>query len=216
MVSPTDWDDYYAALGRFMHQFSAMENGLNGYLAQFLALAIVPSDSPKAFLIIRAAVGGQRMAPLRDSMKRILRITRASPQMRDKIDAILDHVGNLQFVRDRLAHNGAILVDRRGKVRVETSNSFTVREFEQLETLYFPIQMLLDMTADLAVIHAAIHATITPHVRPTLDLSGLAELEDALRHVSAWRYKPSQLERVRPKSRAIRPTPKRPQEPSPA
>lgn len=107
-VTPEDWGAYYSALGEFLHEFSRMENSMNAYLAQVLADSI-EIDSLRASLILRAAVGGQRLAPLRDTLKRLLRVTRAPAGTLAYVEVILKHVGDIHYLRDRLMHNGATL-----------------------------------------------------------------------------------------------------------
>src|SRR4051794_4482493 len=98
MSNPSVWDAYFSALGRFMHGFARTEDLLNNTLANFVRQHVGPIR-PNGHEVIRAVLGGQRLAPLKDALKRVLKATRSPTEMRSKVDDLFDQLAQIQFVR---------------------------------------------------------------------------------------------------------------------
>ncbi len=58
-------------------------------------------------------------------------------------------MGEIQEVRDRIAHYGARLEPQIGKGWISSDNLIGAREMMQVETFHFKVQDLIDMSDDL-------------------------------------------------------------------
>ena len=198
-VFKIDWDAYYDALGRFMHQFAHTEDELNRIIKDFVVkvLKLTPSNQ-----IIAAIVGGMRIAASRDMLKRLLRVTRKSQEVKDKVDHVLAQLGEIHYMRDRIAHNESYpSLAKAGNF--ETTNQMQIRETEQMDWISFNPQILLDMAADLERIPYLIEITLASAAereRHATMAKTVGDRQQVLDPRSRpWRYKPSQLEKTGPK-----------------
>lgn len=227
------WAEYFSALGRLMHSFARVEDNLNLTLALMAEELVFP---PKYYMppiaeserltaqamlkgqreaslsiqrraVLQAIVAGQRVAPLRDTIKRLLRVIGAEDSMRIEVDRILAHLSEIQFMRDRLAHNAAVPDMRNKEGWFGTSNQHTVRENEQWEIIYFKPAMLSDMARDLDVMPDLLYDCLHPEEHKLLmadphynKLMSSSEMQTFLADRNGpWHYKPSQLRREGPK-----------------
>jgi hypothetical protein len=203
-----DWDQYYSALGRFMHEFGVTEDEINRVIQDFVIFDQLRLPVEKQ-LVAYAVLGSQRIATARDTLKRLLRVANAGDEVRVEIDRVLSQLGEIQFFRDRIAHAGAF-PDISAAGRFVMTNQAAARETDQIEWISFTPQMLLDMAADLERMPYLIQMGLaSPEERNRH--AGMAETaEDRLAVLDPpsrpWRYKPAQLVRTGPK---YEPTPPR-------
>ena len=211
-----NWDAYYAALGRFMHEFAVAEEEINRIIQDFVIFDQLALPINKQ-LIAKALLGGFRLAAAKDMLKRLLRVTEASSDVRCKINRILDHLGEIHYMRDRLAHNGAFPSMERAGWFV-TTNQIQVREVDQMDWIAFTPDMLMDMAFDLDRIPYLIGITLAPQDERERHAS-LATTEEERSmilepHKQPWRHKPSQLVKTGPKYERI--PPRRDHQPQPS
>lgn len=215
MASGNEWDDYFYYLGAFMHEFSRMENDVNAILSEYIAeqLSVGAKDTRQKD-ILKAATGGMRFANLRDTLKRVMRAAGANQDQMDGVSDVLSHLGDIQHVRDKLAHNGATLATNSdANTVVETDNVFTANERDKREVVQFPISVLSDLAHDSDIGPVCLYAKLAPSGAEAIkDAMAQPHYEPFLRgEPPAWRYKPSSLTRRRPsKATTLRKSPSLP------
>lgn len=204
IVVPTAlWTSYYDALGRFMHEFAALENGLNTSLLVYLTKRLKVMDTQGNRDVLVAMLGGMRVTALRDTVKRLLRVTDAEDEVVKEIDSLFEQLGEIRYIRDRLAHNGA-LPDKRDKEGwFYTSNNITIRDPGDADAVYFKPEHLLDMASDLSRLNRRFDAVFTFPGSLEALRAQYAGIKDGDQHFqnylkelyAPWLYSPSKLKR---------------------
>lgn len=96
------------------------------------------------FEVSKAVLGGMRMAALKDTVKRLLRVFRASEAEIAAINQVFAQLGDIQFLRDRLAHHWTRPTEEDGSWR--NDDFVNVRELSKLTPacleLYEPLTLL--------------------------------------------------------------------------
>lgn len=131
------WTAYYAALGRLMHEFAKAEENMSIHLLEEASkLTMGRSDVLKSIAI------SMRAASLKDAIKRILRIVNSPQQTIHEVEQIFNQFGQIQFLRNLLAHHSAVpnMENKAGYFVV--SNISEVRERTSEEIVYFKIDTL--------------------------------------------------------------------------
>lgn len=182
---------YCAASGRFFHAYTAMEHELN--LAIFAAVTRMTKRQKRKEVLL-AVLGGQRMSPAKDTIKRLLRATKANPKRVSFVDQLFAQLGEIQFFRDRLAHNLTTLTDDEPH-KFMNMNFAGIRELEKFEDIVFDVDALDSATNDLYAMRALVGQFFSHYLR-----DGSA----AVPALPTWQYKPSMLIRDRLKSRGNR------------
>jgi hypothetical protein len=189
--------DYFSMLGRFIHEFGRTEDLLNRIVHRFLAQQL-NAQHPAALQTIQGVLGGMRVKMSSDIIKRTLRTSGASHGMRDEADRILNQLGEIHYVRDRLAHNAAY-PDAKKPGWFRTDNHITVRENEKADVRSFKLEALANMVADLERIPDLLERALFPETIRITD----EELSDDPNHAknvdalnAPWRYTLSQLSRT--------------------
>jgi hypothetical protein len=221
VIPPALWEEYYASLGRFMHMFSRAEVDLNATLSNYLSQRLLPKSQFTDSFLLKAILGGQRVKPLIDTLKRALFVSTPHPNVASAqllsqyekryldVSNVLSQLSEIHFLRDRLAHNGAS-PDMANKDGWFCSNNIiTVREYDDIDLIYFKPQTLLNAARDLTFIPDRLLWAIDPDLFATISAHpGVSDhVNDAL---APWHYKPSQLRREGPKyhpNRKSRPRP---------
>jgi hypothetical protein len=218
------WARYFSALGRFFHVYTRTESALNATISNFINERIGPKKNKRNSALIAAILGGSRFAGSRDTLKRLLRITHSPKTTQDEVQRIFLQLGEISFFRDRIAHNFTIPTSIDGpETWFGIDNSLTSREFEQLETLCFTPEILMDMAYDLFRIPDMLSFVLNEEGKEFVQHYADG-LEDSLIRQSAreylvrlhepWRYKASQLKRTGPKHVRSSQRPAVPPEPS--
>lgn len=180
-----------------MDAFAAMENDLNGLLIEFLQDRTGVNDGA----IWSATIGGMRLKPLKDTFNRVLRAVNAPNQDCAEVAKVLSQMGEIQFLRDKLAHNAAWAEIRDGEWWFGTTNLKTARERDQIELIFFRTETLRAATRDLERAHTLIDRVLNKafwqEVDETIERENL-EPEDHIR-LGPWHYRPSMLAREGPK-----------------
>jgi hypothetical protein len=198
--------DYYNTLGRFIHQFGRTEDLLNKVVHRLLVQQL-NARHPAALQTTQGVLGGMRVKMLSDTINRTLSVSGAAFALRADAKGVLDHLGEIHYFRDRLAHNAAYPGEGGKEGWFYTNNNITIRENEKADVIWFKLEALNNITADLARVPDMLERILFPEQTRIIDeqLSddpNHAERVAALR--SPWRYTLSQITRVRPRSR---PTP---------
>src|SRR3954454_6243176 len=140
---------YYGVLGRFIHYFSNAERAVNQAIEDILqdvfsptfVRGLYPEPNAARDRVLRAITGSLRLASARDTLKRLLRVLQAPQNVTDEIDAVLNQLGEIHYLRDRIAHDGVGW--RRDKQDwFTTSNYYGSREHDRVETISFKIEAL--------------------------------------------------------------------------
>jgi len=149
--------------------------------------------------VLLAVLGGQRMATLKDTIKRLLRATKANKKRVAYADSIFKQLGEIQFFRDRLAHHITVRTDKPDTW--ENMNFAAVREVSKIEDIRFTLATLAAASSDLHTIRRCCGDLFNHYLR-----KGSESVPDE----PAWGYKPSMLIRDLPISRDSRKRPPRP------
>ncbi|WP_314950974.1 hypothetical protein [Bradyrhizobium cosmicum] len=157
---PRIWDDYYYALGKFIHMFARTEDSLHAVAANFLSARFVARDVQDAFAI-RAVMGPIGISAISDTLKRLLRVTKAPAPRQKDLAFVLNHLSVITTLRNRLAHNAGY-PDLNNRGWFSTSNSTAIREIEKNNNLHFSTQMLLDAASDVELIANVVHGIMEP------------------------------------------------------
>jgi hypothetical protein len=205
-------DRYYAALGRLMHFFGAAEEALAALIKDFVFHELdVDRQGTQADDVIKALTGGMRVSMLRDTIKRLMRVTGTPDAVVTEVNSTFEQLGEIHFFRDRVAHHGTSEL-RDG--RFVTSTDITAKEIENAEWLGFTPELLIDMAYDVHRIPDYLDDLLTG-LRPFYN-----DPDQLQRHIAelrpTWRYKPSALVREGLKSPQSRGSQKRQPKPSEA
>ncbi|MDP9415511.1 MAG: hypothetical protein M3Q08_15815 [Pseudomonadota bacterium] len=175
---------YQLALGQFVDAYGRTENALSHYLSRFVA-GCFGSHTEQGLALAKAIIGSQRIGQLSETMKRTMRVAKHDAGYQDELAKTLDHLGAIHSIRDRIVHQGAMPEFYEGKWRVRNTNVSQIREAHQEEEIFFTIEDLESMTADLALVQLKIRIALFR--RHPGDLAMLQALQQP------WRYKPSEL-----------------------
>ena len=95
-------------------------------------------------------------------MMRMLRVGDADPTMIAEVKRIFDQVGEIQYMRDRIAHNAAYpnFTDKEGWF--STTNHYTAHEGDKISLVMFKPTMLLNMVRDLEAIPPLLERALDP------------------------------------------------------
>jgi len=97
---------YFLALGEFNTAYTGIEHHFTCCIKNTLSRQM--RDDKNEWLI-NAVVGSMRMAAAKDTIKRILRVQSAPPSRRALVDKAFAHLGEIEWFRNRLAHNATLL-----------------------------------------------------------------------------------------------------------
>ena len=144
-----------------MHAFARVESHINLELNNFVLIKI-GLRQPGGDLIIDAILGAARIAVLMDTIKRLLRVTKASNATKEEMDSIFSHLGEINFLRDAIVHNAAYPAIYDGPGLHFTSNAYGVREAEKAMMIIFRLTDLQNLTRDLEVMQERISRCSLP------------------------------------------------------
>ena len=183
-------EDHYSALGKFFWHFGRLEQILKQevYMMVFGSL----KHEPGSYAIARSVVKLATVGPAMGALKHILKVIETPPDVRDEVERILKQVTEIQYLRDRLAHNFSRVdvSNREGWFCV--NNQITAKDSEQLEAVYFKTETLNNMVHDLSAMPLLLSLALRPE-----DYEPDAFTQNGLSRT--WRYKPSQLKKTGPR-----------------
>ena len=168
-----------------------MEHELN--LAIFAAVTRMTKRQKRKEVLL-AVLGGQRMSPAKDTIRRLLRATKANAKRTGFVDKLFAQLGEIQFFRDRLAHNLTTLTE--GEPHLFINMNFAgIRELEKFEDIVFDVDALEAATLDLYAMRALVGQFFNHYMR---------DGSSAVPSLPPWHFKPSMLIRDRLISRGSR------------
>jgi hypothetical protein len=179
-----EYTTFCANSGAFFHCYTALEHELT--LHVFTVVTRFTNDNRLPVML--AVLGGQRMSPVKDTIKRLLRATNANKKRTQWVDGIFQHLGEIQFFRDRLAHHFTRMTDETDVW--ENMNFAGVRERSKLEDIRFHVSILAAATGDLWQMRVLAESLFSHHIRK-------AGQSRATPPPPTWLYKPSMLVRDR-------------------
>jgi len=182
-------------LGEFHYAYTALEYELN----ITIYATVTRLSKGRNGRVLVAVLGGQRMSPAKDTIKRLLRATKASDKKIAFVDALFHQLGEIQFFRDRLTHNFTSMSKDDPNIWVNM-NFAGVRDVFQVEDISFHLSTLSAATIDVWWMREVIGPLFNHYVRRG---SG------ATPELPTWRYTPAMLTRERPNKKRSRPPRKR-------
>jgi len=96
----------FLALGEFNTAYTGVKHHFTCCIKNTLSRQM---RDEKHKWLINAVVGSMRMAAAKDTIKRILRVQSAPPSRRALVDKAFAHLGEIEWFRNRLAHNATLL-----------------------------------------------------------------------------------------------------------
>jgi hypothetical protein len=199
-------EEYYEVLGEFMDMFATIEDGMNFILLDFLSRRLRWVGQEDDDRLLRAVLGGMRVAAMRDTLKRVLRVSDATEATREEVDKVLSHLGDIHWFRDRIAHCSADIEWHEGVWRYSFTNRYTVRELDQLDVIGFDLKHLRRMTYDLETIILRLLKVFNPEFLERANIEwrkdrpeDQSEFPSEAKLRRPWRYKPSELRKEGPR-----------------
>lgn len=165
-------DAYLLALGRFVHEFAAIEGRISfelGYLADVSFGAGI------------ALVSGVRAAQTMGLINRLLEATERLGE-KERLSPAFAQLGHINAMRNSLLHHGAEPDSEAGVVVYKVGHTH-----ERTEVRRISVSMLDNMTHDLEII--GLHLLYT-HIQHDPESKSEAWFQNELR--VPWRYKPPQ------------------------
>ena len=175
------------ASGRFFHAYTALECELND--AVYAAITRFTKHKTRTRVLL-AVLGGQRMSAAKDTLNRLLRATNANPKRLEFARALFHQLGEIQFLRDRLAHSITTVSDDNPPQFINM-NFVNIRELSKFEDITFDVDVLEAATLDLYAMRGMARKLVNHYV---------GKGSQAVPKLPAWHYKPSMLTRDRPLS----------------
>jgi hypothetical protein len=182
-------------VGEFHLSFTALEHELS-----CVVFAAVTRLSSKRRDVLLAVLGDQRMAQLKETIKRLMRATKATEKRQGFVDAFFLQVGEIQFFRNRLSHYLTVMSDYNPECWVNM-NFTGISEREKMEDLHFNLFAIKAASLDLQEMRPLVALFFNHYLR-----SGSTRLPQ----LPSWQYKPSMLVRDHPISSESRRQRKRP------
>jgi len=191
---PDNFREYYLRLGELHHQYTDLEHH---FTCTVRVVVTQKMAGPEQNAIAYAVLGGMRINPLKDTIKRLLRVLQAPKANRDAVDKVFSHLGDIQFLRDRLTHH-LTRPSADGRAGVWVNSDFAgVRELEKSTELEFKLDALSAASADLHALKWYIDDLFNDYVTWA---EGFPQKPFDPDGIPAWQYKPSMLIQHRPKS----------------
>jgi hypothetical protein len=179
---------FFRLLGELHHSYTALEHELTC----LVYVAVTRLESRDDAVV--AMLGGQRMSPLKDTIKRLLRVTNADADRVTYVDRLFSHLGELQFFRDRLTHYLTVMSEDNPECWI-IMNFTGIKEREKMEDIHFNLFALHAAAFDLRAMRLL--------VGPVFEYR-LSKTVEPLPALPTWKFEPSMLIRNRPVAREAR------------
>lgn len=186
---------FFRAFGRFFYAYTDLEHQLTCIVRN-----VVVAHDPKGLSakVGAAVLSGGRMAVLKDTIKRLLRVTKADEEIIGFTARLFSQLGDIQFFRDRLAHHWTKPLTGDLDHMWINSDFAAAREDEKVYT--FHTSALVRASDDVLTIKNRTDGLFRHYIKhvevPETDLSPIA-----------WRYKSALLVQHHPKSDDSQPPP---------
>ncbi|QEH81142.1 hypothetical protein EIK56_24885 [Sphingomonas sp. C8-2] len=175
-------EHFFRLLGELHHSYTALEHELTCSV-----YAAVTRFEKRDDAVI-AMLGGQRMSPLKDTIKRLLRVTGADEDRKKFVDQLFSHMGDIQFFRDRLTHFLTVMSDYNPECWVNM-NFTGIKEREKMEDIHFNLFALHAAACDLRALRLLVSPVFNYRIEGA---------DETLPTIPAWQFEPSMLVRDRP------------------
>ena len=185
----SEYDQFCREVGKLILGFGNLENSLSICLKWHLKVAMVIVKPGHSLSLAGAIYGSMRFKTSRDTIKRILKAERASNEVTAFLTDAFGHIGHIEELRDKIAHQAVIEPVESHSGQWEAWDAFTTRDPQNDRVWAFSLSAVA-MAADDA--HALVerfsgyldaqHEAGSTELFASLDLSPIA-----------WRYKPSML-----------------------
>lgn len=182
----TESRNYYLAVGALHHAYTELEHELTCLIRNVITQG---RESLVGYRVAVAVLGGMRMSPLKDTINRLLRAIGADAARKQAVADTFAHLGNIQFLRDRLAHNFTRPDGDRPGIWINDDYA-AVREVNKNRTLEFPVTLVTAAAADLAAMKNFLDPLFNDYVTLPHDYDRTLFDPNAM---PTWRYKPSLL-----------------------
>jgi len=167
--------EYWLALGEFVHRFSGVEAMLH---QQFHKFAKIPHD------VANVIKREMKLAELISLIKPLLEIYEFDEKEKTRVSNCLKQLEHLATFRNRVLHRGAILVGK----KITTTNIATMKSLDSYEEANFTIKDLRNANADLRKIWFRLLIE-----NRNVQLKQMALESYGNSPWRPWRYKPVQL-----------------------
>jgi hypothetical protein len=179
------------AIGHLFISFGRLEGTLSATLRLHLANNFADHLNQQESVGLSSAIyGSMRFKTARDTLRRLAKAEGVSPEVDTFLDSVFSHIGNVEALRDKLAHQVVIAAaDPALGGYWQVSDQVVTRDIKNVQIFVFDTEAVLAGARDLV---AAAHRLggqiqrIKLFEQPAFDLSPIA-----------WQYKPAMLKRVR-------------------
>jgi len=176
------------AVGHLFISFGRLEGVLSSILRLHLANNIADLDKANSLVLSSAIYGSMRFKSARDTVRRLAKSEGVSPEMDTYLDSIFSHVGHIENLRDKLAHQAVVPVHPDHLTQDgdwQVSDQTVTRDIKNPKVYVFSSDLVTDAANDL--IAAADHLG----VRVEKKLFENIKIEPL-----SWLYKPEKLKHV--------------------
>jgi hypothetical protein len=156
-------DEYYPALGRFIHMFGRAEYDLRATIANFITTRIRAID-PKDYVVIKELTRRYTFSQARETLLRLMKVTKADPDTIEEVKAILQQFADIAEVRHKVVHISATPDDSNTEGWFSVIDLLSV-QIEEIEQLKFRHESLLAMAHDLEFIPLRLAQVFIPEIR---------------------------------------------------
>lgn len=188
MISNLDpYGELCLAVGTLILDFAKLENAVSAGLRLHLCFRLEPMGEIDSLAVAAAVYGSLRLKTSTMLMRRLMVQERAGQARVDLFDAVFAHVGHINTLRDKFAHQSLSRAsDDDGHWKL--SDILTTRALDNQLNYEIRTSDVADASHDLREAFEII--------RYFLEYPGIEP--DDLPQVPAWKYKPASLRLVRP------------------
>lgn len=177
------------AVGALMLEFASLEVGVSAGLRLHLTFRLEKHPRAESLNLAGAIYGSMRLRTSQNIMRRIIVEEGAPPRTLEIFDALFAHVGHINTLRDKLAHQ-AIGIEPTKPGVWTVSDLVTTRDVRNNLVYQFTANLIWSAVADLKTANKLQRAC----------LANPAFIDREPDELPTWRYKPSELKLVRRKS----------------
>lgn len=178
-------DDFYLALGRLQESYASLEVDLACAIRNFALSGYHHPNHAPLFNKVTALLGGFRIDGSKDTFKRLLRVTDTPHEVQTYVSDIFKHLGELQFLRNRLSHY--LTFNYKGRdtdFDYLNTDMDVAKESEKAISIGFSLEAIVAATEDLEAIPGLLWDALPSEDDPSYNLVQ-----------PTWQYKPSMLTR---------------------
>jgi len=182
------YNEYFLLSGSVFYGFGRAESSLAATLRMFVTSQMREDTGPiwQRLAVAATILGNVRYATLKDTYKRLLALQEPSEELSQSVDAVFQHMGDIQFLRDRMAHYLLKPLDTSYDGTWLSEDIAATRDFYSPKTYKFNVSALRAAFLDLKDVPVLLQDALgNPAAKPI--------------ELPAWRYKPSMLTLHRPK-----------------